>query len=53
MLDPVDEDGVKSFWKYEFKVNENVLIPRPDTELLVEQVLKIFKNKKYKLFQTF
>ena len=36
--------GVKSFWKYEFKVNENVLIPRPDTELLVEQVLKIFKN---------
>ena len=37
--------GFKSFWKYEFCINENVLIPRPDTELLVEQILKIFKNK--------
>jgi len=37
--------GLKSFWKYEFCINENVLIPRPDTELLVEQILKIFKKK--------
>ena len=38
--------GVKSFWNYDFKINEKVLIPRPDSELIVEQVLKIYKNKK-------
>ena len=37
--------GKKSFWKYDFDINENVLIPRPDTEIIVEQVLKIYKNK--------
>ena len=37
--------GVKSFWKYEFEINDKVLIPRPETELIIEQVLKIFKNK--------
>lgn len=35
----------KFFWKYEFFVNKFVLIPRPDTELIIEQVLKIYKNK--------
>ena len=39
--------GSKYFWKYEFKVNQNVLIPRPDSELMVEQILKIYKNKTY------
>jgi len=38
--------GKKSFWKYDFEINENVLIPRPDTEILVEQVLNIYKNKR-------
>ena len=38
--------GKKYFWKYEFDINENVLIPRPDTEIIIEKVLNIFKNKK-------
>ena len=35
----------KYFWNNEFFVNKNTLIPRPDTEILVEQVLKLTKNK--------
>ena len=35
----------KDFWNYEFLINNEVLIPRPDTEVLIEQVLKITKNK--------
>ena len=34
----------KDFWKNEFYVNKNVLIPRPDTELVIEQVLKIYSK---------
>ena len=39
--------GIKSFWKCDFQVNEKVLIPRPDSGIIVEQVLKIYKNKDY------
>ncbi len=31
--------GHKEFWKYNFKVNKNVLIPRPDTEILVQEAI--------------
>jgi release factor glutamine methyltransferase len=37
----------KEFWKYTFYVDQNVLIPRPDTELIVEQVLKIYSKDRY------
>ena len=32
----------KEFWKKNFYINKDVLIPRPDTELLVEETLKLF-----------
>ena len=32
----------KEFWKENFYINKNVLIPRPDTETLVEETLKLF-----------
>ena len=34
----------KDFWKDEFFVNKDVLIPRPDTELIIEQVLKLYSK---------
>ena len=37
--------GIKSFWKYDFKINEKILIPRPDSEIIIEEVLDIYKNK--------
>ena len=35
----------KEFWSKDFFVNRNTLIPRPETELLCESIVKIFKNK--------
>ena len=37
--------GKKDFWNYKFEISKGVLIPRPDTEIIIEQVLKIYRNK--------
>ncbi len=36
----------KFFWNSEFIVSNDTLIPRPDTELMVEKVLKLTEHKK-------
>ena len=35
----------KEFWSNDFFVNRATLIPRPETELLCENIIKIFRNK--------
>ena len=35
----------KEFWSKDFLVNRNTLIPRPETELLCENIIKIFRKK--------
>ena len=35
----------KSFWKYEFFVNKDVLDPRPETELIIEKILNFYPDK--------
>ena len=38
--------GEKEFWSKKFIVNKDTLIPRPETELLVEKLVELFKGKK-------
>jgi len=38
--------GRREFWSLDLKVTPEVFIPRPETELLVEEVLKIFGGEK-------
>ena len=38
----------KNFWKYKFYVNEYVLIPRPETELIIEEFIKLVDFSKSK-----
>ena len=40
--------GKKEFWKTNFLLDRSVLIPRPETEILVEQVLNNIKKKQRK-----
>ena len=37
----------KEFWKSNFYVNDSVLIPRPETELVIEQVLNSHQKNKF------
>ena len=37
--------GEKGFWEFDLKVRKGVLIPRPDTESLVEAILDIHKDR--------
>ena len=44
--EPLDKIlGCKEFYKYKFVVNQNVLSPRPDTEILLEEALKLTEKK--------
>jgi|TARA_B100001093_G_scaffold512781_1_gene583280 release factor glutamine methyltransferase len=36
----------KEFWSKNFYVNSDTLIPRPETELMIEKLVRVFKNKK-------
>ena len=35
----------KFFWDCEFYVDKNTLIPRPDTEIIIEEILRLIKHK--------
>tara|TARA_B100001029_G_scaffold173912_1_gene173381 strand:- start:13013 stop:13849 length:837 start_codon:yes stop_codon:yes gene_type:complete len=39
----------KGFWNLDFIINPSVLIPRPETELLVEKILSFYNSKPLKL----
>ena len=34
----------KEFWSFVLEVNPSVLIPRPDTEIIVEETLEVYRN---------
>ncbi|HED33673.1 MAG TPA: peptide chain release factor N(5)-glutamine methyltransferase [Gammaproteobacteria bacterium] len=37
--------GHREFWSLDLRVNENTLIPRPETELMVEQILQYYPQQ--------
>lgn len=40
--------GTREFWKHTFQVSPQVLIPRPETELLVERALQLIEKHQFK-----
>ncbi|MBO6478384.1 MAG: peptide chain release factor N(5)-glutamine methyltransferase [Pelagibacteraceae bacterium] len=40
--------GFKYFWKYKFIINKSVLVPRPETEQIVEETLNYLSNNESK-----
>ena len=38
--------GRQEFWSMEFEVSPQVLIPRPETELIIEQLIQIIRTEK-------
>jgi release factor glutamine methyltransferase len=43
--------GEKEFWSLTFEVTPDVLIPRPDTEILVEEVLRLFGREEVRILE--
>ena len=41
--------GEKEFWSKKFDFNKNTLIPIPETELLVDKLTQIYKDRKIKI----
>ncbi len=41
--------GTKEFMSLEFDVTDGILIPRPDTEILVEKIIEIYRDKSVKI----
>ena len=49
-LEPIAHiTGKKDFWKSCFNVSKNSLIPRPDSETIIESLIKYISSKKEKL----
>ena len=40
----------KEFWSLDFIINKFTLVPRPETELLVNEITKLLKNKNHIIF---
>ena len=40
--------GSREFWSLEFKVSSEVLVPRPETEVLLEQLIAVHNDRKNK-----
>jgi len=37
--------GKKEFWSEEFLVKKGILVPRPESEIVIHKIIKLFKNK--------